>query len=172
MKYEVIIREAKKEDAPAILAVNKLAFRIYQSELHTNAPVAALYETEEHLLNDLQKNAVFAAEQGGKIIGSIRVEKLNRELAYIYHFGVQPEINNLGVGSGLMTAAVTYCLKEGCKAVALHTNTKYYKLARYYYGKEFYVHSTSADKGYIRALFIKDLAGDADGVDLSPAFAR
>ena len=40
-------------------------------------------------------------------------------------------------------------------------------LARYYYGKGFYVHSTTTDHGYIRALFVKELKHTP--VDLTPA---
>ena len=67
-----------------------------------------------------------------------------------------------------MDAAVKYATDNGARAIALHTNSKYYKLARYYYGKQFYVHSTSFDRGYVRALFVLELS--EGGVDLSPAF--
>ena len=67
-----------------------------------------------------------------------------------------------------MDAVISDCKNDGIKAIALHTNSRYYKLARYYYGKRFFVHSTSTDKGYIRALFVKELSDES--CDVSPAF--
>ena len=66
--------------------------------------------------------------------------------------------------------AIEECLLADFAAIAQHNNTKYYKLARYYYGKGFYVHSTTTDHGYIRALFVKELKHTP--VDLTPAFAE
>ena len=71
----------------------------------------------------------------------------------------------------MLDAAIAYAKDNGAKAIALHTNSKYYRLARYYYGKQFYVHSTSFDRGYVRALFVLELTDDC-GVDLSPAFLQ
>ena len=90
---------------------------------------------------------------------------------YIYRLGVSPDISNIGLGSALLDAAVSYASDNGAKAIALHTNSKYYPLARYYYGKQFYVHSTSFNLGYIRALFVLEPEKDV-GVDLSPAFLQ
>ena len=166
------IVKAKPEQAAEISAVTKEAFKIYRDELRSpqDVPLSALTETVADVLADIHKNTVLAATENGRVIGAIRIERLSGSLAYIYRFAVDPSESNGGVGSGLLAAAVKDCADKGFSAIALHTNSKYYKLARYYYGKEFYVHSTSLEKGYIRALFIKELNGNP--ADLSPAFRK
>ena len=167
-----IIQKAKPEQAEEIACVTREAFKIYQDALHSQKEVrlAALFETAADVLADMQKNTVLAAVENGRVIGAIRIEGLSKELAYIYRFAVDPAETSGGVGSRLLAAAVKLCENKGFSAIALHTNSKYYKLARYYYGKGFYVQSTNLEKGYIRALFVKDLNGKP--VDLSPAHKK
>ena len=162
------IRRATDDDAPDILKLTKDAFSVYRDELNVNYEVKALTETIATTLADIREQAVFVAERFGSVCGAIRIRKLSHDLWYIYRFGVSPEISSTGLGSALLDAAVKYATDNGARAIALHTNSKYYKLARYYYGKQFYVHSTSFDRGYVRALFVLELS--EGGVDLSPAF--
>jgi len=165
----ITIEKASVADASEILAINKRSFLMYRDALpDKNIPVAALGETEEEARGDIETNHVYVARIQKKIIGSIRFALLSSELAYIYKFGVDPDVNNNGVGTDLIGRAISDCAELRIKAIALHTNSKYYRLARYYYGKGFYVHSTDASKGYIRALFVKELSDQA--YDLSPAF--
>ena len=167
-----IIERAKIEQAEEISRVTKEAFDIYREALHSSKEVSlsALSESVGDVKRDIKNSMVFCACENGKVIGAIRVKALSGDLAYIYRFAVDPLETSGGVGSELLAAAVNFCAEEGFSAIALHTNSKYYKLARYYYGKEFYVHSTNLEKGYIRALFVKELNGKA--VDLSPAYKK
>lgn len=165
------IRRATDEDTDAVLKVTKESFSLYQEDLHVNYEVKALKETIASTLADIRDNAVFVVERFGSLVGAIRIKKLSPDLWYIYRFGVSPNITNSGLGSALLDAAVEFAHANGAKAIALHTNAKYYRLARYYYGKQFYVHSTTFDRGYVRALFVLELDADAN-VDLSPAFSQ
>lgn len=163
----ISVSRAGKNDAKDILEITKLAFNIYKNELDPDIDVKALAETEDDVLADIEKNTVFVAKDGEKILGSIRMKKLTDDLAYLYRFAVHPSENNSGVGSELLNYALEECRIQNFSAAALHTNAKYFKLARYYYGKLFYVHSTDSSKGYIRALFVKELTNKK--VDLSKA---
>ncbi|MCL2796893.1 MAG: GNAT family N-acetyltransferase, partial [Firmicutes bacterium] len=165
------IRKAVVADAKQVNLLTKQAFRLYQEELHSGAPVHALTETDIDILDDIMHHTVYVAEEEGKILGAIRYCRLSASVAYIYRFAVEPEINNLGIGSDLLARVVSDCEAANFTAITLHTNTKYYRLARYYYGKQFFVHSTDASKGYIRALFVKELRQDVP-YDLSPAFKK
>lgn len=162
------VRRAEKADAEAIFRVTKAAFTRYKDDLHSSYPVPALSESIADIEADIENHVVYVALVNGCIAGSVRVKKLTDELAYVYRFGVSPDINNSGIGSGLLAVVIDDCTKEGVKAIALHTNSRYYKLARYYYGKRFFVHSTSTAKGYIRALFVKELSDEE--YNISPAF--
>lgn len=167
----MLIRTATPADAGAILQVTREAFTLYHDELHADYVVRGLVETEQDIVADITDNHVYVAEQDGKIVGSIRFTGLTEDLAYIYRFGVSPAINNTGIGSKLLATVIDECRQEHFKAIALHTNARYYKLARYYYGKHFYVHSTTTDKGYIRALFVLELTDDTS-YDISPAYLK
>lgn len=162
------IETAKLCDSKAIDDILKRAFLLYRDALHSASPVKALSENEESIKFDIENHHVYVAKEDGVILGSIRYKLLSDSLAYIYRFGVNPDINNTGIGSDLLKKVIDECETVGITAIALHTNSKYYKLARYYYGKQFFVHSTSTEKGYIRALFIKELKDIP--YDLSPAF--
>lgn len=161
------ILKAEKSDISGIEHITKLAFEMYRDELHSDAPVKALSETPEDILCDIENHQVFVAKSQGKLLGCIRIKKLTDKVAYIYRFSVHPGEHNAGIGSELLEAALNYCVSIGIAVVTLHTNAKYFKLARYYYGKQFYVHSTTTHLGYIRALFVKNLNGEA--TDLSEA---
>ena len=165
------IRSATKQDAPAVLDITKRAFEVYRQSLSSNAPLAALSETLPQTEADIIGGRVFVAADGNKIIGSIRYELLSPKLAYIYRFGVDPETSIGGAGSDLISHCLGQIKAAGCKAACLHTNSRYFKLARYYYGKEFYVHSTDNSKGYIRALFVKQFDPTYDA-DVTPAFKK
>lgn len=169
-KVKYNIRYAIPDDALEITEITKAAFQSYRAELgQTDVTLHALTETVEDILDDIQHNAVFVAVgEKNRLLGAIRVKTLTADLAYIYRFGVRPDIKNIGVGSRLLAAACDYCAEHGFQAIALHTNARFYTLARYYYGKRFFVHSTDDSKGYIRALFIKELT-DNKTYDITPA---
>lgn len=162
-----IFKKAEPQDARRINEIIHKAFRLYADEIKSPVSIKALNETDEQVENDILNNCVFVAVDGSEILGSLRIKALSPDLAYLYRFGVDPTLRNTGVGSGLLQQAIDYCKQQGFAAIALHTNTKYYKLARYYYGKQFFVHSTATDKGYIRALFIKELNDSPYDVSLA-----
>jgi len=47
-------------------------------------------------------------------------------------------------------------IEKGIKCLKLHTASKNRDLVRFYYGRGFYIDSTSKEKGYIRALMVKE----------------
>lgn len=164
------IKKATVDDAPIINKITKSAFGVYQDELSCSTKVTALSESDKDVIADINNHAVFIALDNNKLVGAIRICKLSSELAYIYRFAVDPSAKNTGIGSELLNSAIDYAKIEKLTALALHTNSKYYKLARYYYGRNFFVHSTDASKGYIRALFLKEL--QERPYDIAPAFKK
>ena len=167
-----LVRRATKNDAAAILDITKRAFVIYKDNLKSDAPVAALSETLPELVSVISGGKVFVITgNDGIIIGTVRYDLLSDDLAYISRFAVDPAVSSLGAGSDLLSHCIDDIHTSGCKAVALHTNSRYFKLARYYYGKEFFVHSTDHSKGYIRALFVKYFDPEVE-VDITPALSK
>ena len=88
----------------------------------------------------------------------MRIELLDNETAYFSRFGVNTDFQNLGVGKSMMNSLDMELSELNVKRVMLHTASKATPLVRFYYNRGFYIDSTTKDKGYIRALMIKDLA--------------
>lgn len=165
----MIVLPAQKEDIESILKITHDAFLIYKHELDVDTPLKALSETEKDILIDINENNVYVVKSklDNSLLGAIRFKLISENLAYIYRFAVNPTAHNTGVGTMLFEKVINECKGLNISAICLHTNLKYDKLVRYYYGKQFYVHSTSTTKGYMRALFVKEL--NDRHVDLSKA---
>ena len=69
---------------------------------------------------------------------------------------MHPDYHNIGVGKTMMDLVGKLLVSKGIRKVSLHTASKYSELMRFYYGRGFYVESTSKEKGYIRSLLVKD----------------
>ena len=83
------------------------------------------------------------------------------KIAYISRFAVRLDVHNCGVGKELVKAAIERATIQGAHIASLHTASKMTALVRLYYGFNFYIHSTSSDRGYIRALFLRELIDGA-----------
>lgn len=159
MDYSLIIRSAKpnKEDAEAVLKVMKNAFVKYQHDTGIPSVPKALLETTDDILKDIENSYVFIAFLDGEPVGSIRVRIDESEhSAYIRRFGVVSGCQNIGIGKSFMNLVDKLLKSKGVKRACLHTASKYTALMRFYYGCGFYVESTESEKGYLRALLVKD----------------
>ena len=166
----LVIQPATPQDIPEILRITQAAFVLYQNALGAPSRVAALEETADEVLSDLQNHHVLVAKQNGVLLGVVRYSLISPDLAYLYRFAVCATAQS-GTGIKLLDYVIEDCAKKGLTALTLHTNAKYFRLARYYYNKEFFIHSTDSAKGYIRALFVKELQQNTP-YDLSPAFEK
>ena len=58
---------------------------------------------------------------------------------------------------GVPVGSVDIKMKDmGIKKIYLHTGSKVASLVKFYYGRGFYIDSTTKDKGYVRALLVKE----------------
>jgi len=153
----MIIREANINDVKKIKEITYEAFMKY-CELVGIDPKnnAAVNETIDDIIKDIQNKKVFVADSDGKIIGSIRVEIINENSAYISRFGVSLTYQNNGVGKMLIEKVDKYLIENNIKKVYLHTASKLKDLIIFYYKRGFYIVSTSDEYGYIRALLCKE----------------
>ncbi len=155
---KVIIKKATKSDIPAIHKITIEAFQKYALDLGLPDQVKALKETYESIEEDLKKKMVLVAWLGNELVGAIRCEILPPgDVGYISRFAVKPEVQNIGVGKALMCAIEKEVVKHGVSLLTLHTASKMAPLVRFYYGMGYYIHSTTTDRGYIRAYFCKEL---------------
>jgi len=156
MNYSFIIRKATLEDAPSIAAIMQEAFKKYMLDTGLSGTMEALTEGIEDIEADIREKEVFIALIDGNPVGTIRIQFLPDNTAYISRFGVMLNYHNIGIGKALMNLADKVIISRGVKKVYLHTASKYRDLIRFYYGRGFYVESTSTDRGYIRALLVKE----------------
>lgn len=95
---KIILRKAKKEDAPRVLQITKEAFTLYANEVRKRESIKALFETLEDVQRDIEEKYVYVCELDGEIIGSVRFTILRDGIAYLSRFAMAPDVQNLGLG--------------------------------------------------------------------------
>jgi N-acetylglutamate synthase-like GNAT family acetyltransferase len=154
MVFEV--RRAVEGDIPEIQEITREAFKMYMEGAGIVGRLAALEETYEDVKQDIETKEVFVALLDNKIVGSVRVELMPDKTAYLSRLGVSKENQSHGVGRVLMNVVDKVMIENGVTNLYLHTASRLFSLVRFYYGRGFYIESTSNDRGYIRALLCKE----------------
>jgi Acetyltransferases len=151
-----VVRRATCEDVPKIKEISKDAFRIYAERAEITEFVSPLNETYEDLEKEIENKLMLVGIVDGVLVGSVRVEVKPDKTAYLSRFAVRENFQNRGIGKILMNA-VDIAMKEvGVTNLYLHTASRMLSLVRFYYGRGFYIESTTKDRGYIRALLCKE----------------
>ena len=155
-KVALVVRMAVEEDIPQIQQVSKEAFSMYAEGAGIAAIVGELEESFADLKAELQGKLVFVAEMEGMIVGCVRVEVKEDGTAYLSRFGVKSDFQNKGIGQQLMNAVDKAMEESRVSTLYLHTASRMLSLVRFYYGRGFYIESTTKSRGYIRALLCKE----------------
>ncbi len=156
MNYSFIIRRAELRDAEAIQGILQQSFKKYMSDTGLTGTMEALEESVEAIREAIAENLVYIAFIDSVPVGTIRIHILKDGTAYISRFGVNLNYHNIGIGKSLINLADKVLEAKGVKKACLHTASKYRDLVRFYYGRGFYIDSTSKDRGYVRALMVKE----------------
>ncbi|MFZ5987000.1 MAG: GNAT family N-acetyltransferase [Bacillota bacterium] len=156
MNYSFVIRRAVPDDAEAIQRITTEAFKKYMEDAGLTGSMEALDESLDDIRKDIETKDVFVAFIDDTPVGTIRVHILPDNTAYISRFGVSLKFHNIGIGKALMNLVDKLLISRGVKKVSLHTASKYRDLVRFYYGRGFYIDSTTKDRGYVRALLVKE----------------
>ncbi len=149
------VRRAKPEDAEAIQAITIEAFEKY-CEMAGLDDIEALNETIDDIKRDIDEKVVLAAFIDNEVVGSVRVEIRDDHTAYLSRFGVSTRYQNLGIGKALMNMVDITMRHNSVKCIMLNTASHVFSLVRFYYGRGFYIDSTTKDRGYVRALLVKE----------------
>jgi ribosomal protein S18 acetylase RimI-like enzyme len=153
--YSFVIRKATVEDAKAIQSILQESFKKYMQDTGLEGTMEALEETVDDIKKDIENKEVYIAIIDNIPVGTIRVQVFPDNTAYISRFGVRLNYHNIGIGKSLMNLVDKALKACGVTTVSLHAASNYKELVRFYYGRGFYVDSTSKDKGYVRALLVK-----------------
>lgn len=150
------VRRANLSDVDSIQEITADAFKKYIA-LAGIDDTPALHETKEQIIEDIKNKIVYVAYIRNQVVGSVRIEILDENTAYLSRFGVSMKYQNLGIGKSMMNALDMELAEMNIKEVILHTASKATPLMRFYYNRGFYVDEVSKDKGYIRVLMRKDV---------------
>ena len=156
VNYTFVIRKAEVEDALAIKEIMQESFKKYMEDTGLTGSMDALQESYEDIVSDITTKEVYIAVIDNVAVGSVRVELLPDSTAYLTRFGVKLCYHNIGIGKSLMNLVDKLLTARDIKSVSLHTASKYRDLVRFYYGRGFYIDSTTKDRGYVRALMVKE----------------
>lgn len=156
MNYSFLIRKAGANDIKAIQAIVNEAFNKYIKEAGIPGSIDALKETPEDIIRDINTKEVFMSLVNNAPVGTIRVEIKHDKTALITRFGVMPEYQNNGIGRSIMSYIDKFLVLKKIEKAYLYTASKHKDLVRFYYSMGFYIDSTTKDKGYTRALMVKE----------------
>lgn len=96
------IFRATLEDAPAILALQHLAYES-EAQLYQDWNIPPLTQTLAQLLAEFPSCTVLKASKGGVILGSVRAQ-IKDGMVQIGRLFVAPETQHQGIGSALLRA--------------------------------------------------------------------
>jgi ribosomal protein S18 acetylase RimI-like enzyme len=96
----MIIEQASLEDAPAVLALQKIAYSS-EAEIYGDYSIPPLAQTLEEMEADMEHQLVLKASIDGRIIGSVR-GCAGGGTCFIGRLIVHPAFENRGIGSHLM----------------------------------------------------------------------
>ncbi len=154
----ITIKKAVPNDATQIHSVLAVSFADYYTMLGISAP--GITETTEDIKKDIaEKNVLVARASNTLTVGTVRYEMIDN-VCYISRFGVLPNWQAGGTGEKLFLEVERNAKALGASAIMLHSAAKLSKQVRYYYGQGFFIHSTEHSRGYVRALFIKELGDE------------
>ncbi|MCL2059535.1 MAG: GNAT family N-acetyltransferase [Oscillospiraceae bacterium] len=156
MEYSLIIRKAVKADAPYILDILSDSFGQYIKQSFIPLRLEDMLDDIISIERDIENIDVFIALIDGVPVGTVRVATREGAPAMLTKLGVVSGYNNIGIGKSLMNLVDKVVAERGAKSLELYTASKNTSIMRFYYGRGFYVDSTSKERGYIRALMRKD----------------
>ncbi len=159
MSFEV--RKAVASDIEEIRILARESFKMYTENAGITGLVAPLEETYEDVKKVIETTEVFVALANEEVIGSVRIEIKPDNTAYLSRFGVSALHQNNGIGKILMNAVDNSMRELGITCLYLHTASRMFSLIRFYYGRGFYIESTTNDRGYIRALLCKEYEAES-----------
>jgi N-acetylglutamate synthase-like GNAT family acetyltransferase len=157
MNYSFNIRKAVPEDAKDIQNILIESFKKYKNIINIPDYLEPLEESLKDIKHDIENNYVFIAIIDDKSVGTVRLNFKDDKTAYLSRFAVKLNYHNIGIGKSMLNLVNKLAESMDIKKIFLYTASKHYDLVKFYYNRGFYIDSTTKDRGYIRALMIKEL---------------
>jgi ribosomal protein S18 acetylase RimI-like enzyme len=115
-----VVCVAVPEDAPVILALQKLAYKS-EARLYNDWSIPPLQQTLDSLIAEFQTHKILKAVIDGQIVGSVRCKTVDGDCT-IGRLIVEPHFQGRGIGSSLLRAAETQA--SGAKKLSLFTGSR------------------------------------------------
>lgn len=110
-------------------------YKLYEQQYHFNGSVEAYFiRGMAELFDDPKGNQLWIAERDNKIVGCIAIIKKHEHEAQLRWFGVDMEIQGMGIGNQLLETAMKFCREHDYNDIILWT-IDILKPARHLYGK-------------------------------------
>jgi ribosomal protein S18 acetylase RimI-like enzyme len=101
------IEVASSHDAPAILALQRRAYRV-EAELYDDAAIAPLRETVDEVRAEAEAGRILKVTIDGVFAGAVRA-RMDGTTCHVGRLIVEPEVQNRGLGSTLLRAVEQRC---------------------------------------------------------------
>ena len=151
----MIIEQASLEDAPAVLALQKAAYRS-EAEIYGNYSIPPLTQTLDEIEVDFRSQLVLKASIEGRVVGSVR-GYADGGTCFIGRLVVYPEFQNQGIGSQLMEEIET---RFGhAERFELFTGNKSERNLRFYRKRGYEVFKTESVTGNLTLVYLEKRCG-------------
>lgn len=127
---DVTIREATPDDAEALAASYRDA---YAANRELGFPAKAGSATAEEVAEWIRDHWVFVAEQDGEVIGGVRIERADADVAKLSRLGVRERWKGEGIGSRLLEHAEAAARDAGYTTIRLTTPDEHPFLPEFYH---------------------------------------
>lgn len=150
------IRNARISDADEIYNLVQRAFSSYGSKGFN--PV--IFETIDEIIFDLTHNIVLVIEYMGIITGSLRLCEMDNRNFYLKRFSINPDYQNMGMGTFLYYYAEDIAKQRGVRNIYLYSSVEDKRLISFYKNLGFICLKFDCKNGYRRGYWCKKIFGD------------
>jgi len=127
---DVTLREAENADAAALAEAYRDA---YAANRELGFPAKAGSATADDVAEWIREHRVFVAEQGGEVIGGVRIERVDDSIARLSRLGVRERWKGEGLGSSLLEHAEEVAREAGYATMQLTTPDEHPFLPEFYH---------------------------------------
>lgn len=130
------------EEKDSVTELTGLLHRAYKRLADMGLNFVATYQGDEETKKRISKGECFVTTLNDTVIGTVTLYKDRRKssckwyandgVSYFGQFAVEPEYQNLGIGSRIMEFIEAYAKESGLRELALDTSEKAQHLIDYY----------------------------------------
>jgi GNAT superfamily N-acetyltransferase len=114
---------ATRDDTAGVIALIGRVYAEYGFVWDPAVEVPDLFDFDTRY--GVPRGTFFVVREGGVVVGSVGVERLDGESAEIHRLYLEARLRGRGTGRALMEAALAWCRTEGLTRVTLWADTRF-----------------------------------------------